>query len=167
MSHQATKRGSRLVATGNQGLSCSQHPPPLRLPLNPMECDISRSRAIRERRPHGPVPVASAGASRLRTLRRIFGGPLLDGAPLAGRRGPAVPRGGGPTTARAPCRRSARSTTGSRSRRWGSTTSSRCCGSRASATPTSRATPTPARTSMPARSPMPMRKHSARCSHTR
>ena len=41
MSHQATKRGSRLVATGNQGLSCSQHPPPLRLPLNPMECGNS------------------------------------------------------------------------------------------------------------------------------
>src|SRR5213592_3508550 len=42
MSHQATKRGSRLVATGNQGLSCSQHPPPLRLPLNPMECEKIR-----------------------------------------------------------------------------------------------------------------------------
>ena len=37
---------------------------------------------------------------------------------------------------RARCRRSARSTTGSRSRRSASTTSSRCCGSRACVTPT-------------------------------
>ena len=44
------------------------------------------------------------------------------------------------------CRRSARSTTASRSRRSASTTSSRCCASPGSATPTSRATRTPAKT---------------------
>ena len=58
-------------------------------------------------------------------------------------------------------------TTGSRSRQSGSTTSSRCCGWRAYATPISRATRTRVKTCRPRSSPMPTRRRSARYSPTR
>ena len=65
-----------------------------------------------------------------------------------------------PRTPRAPCTRCRRSTTASPSRRSGATTSSRACGSPASATPTCAATPTTAPTSRPGPSPTRMPRRS-------